>query len=115
MKLGDSMKQRITNYLQEIDVLLQKNITISQEQIKNHLIQISFFQHERLIHLLVTIFVGLLAMLFLLFGLMLENIGLIIIFLCLLILFIPYLLHYYLLENGVQKMYHQYDLLIKNR
>jgi hypothetical protein len=35
---------------------------------------------------------------------------LIVAFMCLLI---PYIAHYYLLENGVQKMYRQYDRMLE--
>ena len=55
---------------------------------KELLIQIGFFQHERLIHLIVLV----LSLLFL-------------------VLLIPYIRHYYLLENGVQKLYEYYDAL----
>jgi hypothetical protein len=39
------------------------------------------------------------------------NISLVLLFAALLILLIPYIKHYFLLENGVQKMYYQYDEL----
>lgn len=107
------MKERILNYVQETDKLLERIEKIDEDRIEYHLIQIEQFQHERLIHLIVTVFVGTIAILFLLFGLLEENIGLLIAFLGLICLFIPYILHYYLLENNVQKMYYQYDKLIK--
>lgn len=107
------MKERILNYVQETDKLINENQKIPKERLEYHLIQIEQFQHERLIHLIVTALVGILAILFLLFGLLTENIGLLIAFIALLCLFIPYILHYYLLENNVQKMYSQYDKLLK--
>ena len=107
------MKERILNYVQETDKLIHENQKIPKERLEYHLIQIEQFQHERLIHLIVTALVGILAILFLLFGLLMENIGLLIAFIALLCLFIPYILHYYLLENNVQKMYSQYDKLLK--
>lgn len=107
------MKERILNYVQETNKLINENQKIPKERLEYHLIQIEQFQHERLIHLIVTALVGILAILFLLFGLLMENIGLLIAFIALLCLFIPYILHYYLLENNVQKMYSQYDKLLK--
>lgn len=107
------MKERILNYVKETDKDIETKNTITKERLTYHLIQIEQFQHERLIHLIVTVFTGILAILFLLFGLSLENVGLIIVFIALLILFVPYILHYYLLENNVQKMYEQYDKLQK--
>ena len=107
------MKERILNYVQETDKIIERQEKIAKERLDYHLIQIEQFQHERLIHLIVTVFVGTLAILFLLFGLLIENIGLLIAFLGLLCLFIPYILHYYLLENNVQKLYKIYDDLTK--
>ena len=107
------MKERILNYVQETDNLINENQKIPKERLEYHLIQLEQFQPERLIHLIVTALVGILAILFLLFGLLMENIGLLIAFIALLCLFIPYILHYYLLENNVQKMYSQYDKLLK--
>ena len=110
---GEDMKERILNYVQETDKIIENSEKITKEKLDYHLIQIKQFQHERLIHLIVTVFVGIIAILFLLFGLLEENIGLLIAFLGLICLFIPYILHYYLLENNVQKMYYQYDKLIQ--
>ena len=109
------MKERILNYVAETDKLIQEQKKITKERLEYHLIQIKQFQHERLIHLIVTVFVGLLTMAFFLFSLLIENMGLLIIFLALTCLFIPYILHYYLLENNVQKLYTQYDELLKNK
>lgn len=106
------MKKRIINYVQETDKLLESNQKLTKEDLENHLRQIGFFQHERLIHLIVTVFTGIIAVLCLLFGLLTQNLGLLLLFILLLCLFVPYILHYYLLENNVQKMYEQYDKLI---
>jgi hypothetical protein len=43
------MKKYLYDYINEIDKLLSDNKKINEETIKNHLIKISFFQHERLI------------------------------------------------------------------
>ncbi len=103
------MKHDLKIYLEKIDNILKKDNIKNQEQVlKDHLIQIKFFQHERLIHLIVTVFVGTIAILFLLFGLLLNNLMLFLLFALTFLLFIPYILHYYFLENGVQKLYHQY-------
>ena len=70
--------------------------------------RIQFFQHERLIHLLVTLFVGLAAIIFFLAFIVIKELLLGLIFLILFILFIPYIIHYYHLENGVQRLYKIY-------
>jgi predicted ferric reductase len=100
-----TMKKYINNYLKETDNLLNKKITISD--IENHLNKINFFSHERLVHLIVTMFSGLFAILFLILTLL--NSLFVYAFLLMMIVFIFYIFHYYFLENSIQKMYYQYD------
>ena len=75
------MKDNLKEYLTDIDNIIsnEKNTNLSQI-INNHLTQIKFFQHERLVHLIVTVFVGSMTILFLLFGLLTNNIYLYILF-----------------------------------
>lgn len=105
----------MVEYLSRIDQILeQKNSDMDYEILrKEHLIQIEFFMHERLIHLLVTLVFAILtfATFFVLF--FEFSIGLFLLFLALLVLLVPYILHYYRLENGVQKMYIQYDEMVR--
>ena len=74
--------------------------------------KISYFQHERLIHLLVTLAFAtwLLFEIYCLFVLptefLIAGILLVLIFFG---LTIGYVMHYYFLENSVQKMYHMRD------
>ena len=99
------MRYDLKNYLTEIDKILSENkIKNKDEILENHLHQISFFQHERFVHLIV----GICTTLFLLFGILLSNIYVLLLFGLTFILFVPYIFHYYFLENGVQKLYHQY-------
>ena len=79
------------------------------------LTRIQFYQHERLVHFLVTFFVGLCSVLFLLGFLFLENIFLCILFLLVMCLFVPYIFYYYSLENGVQKLYDIYIDAMKKK
>ena len=109
------MKERIIDYISYMDEILAKEETeISyQELLEEHLVQIQFFMHERLIHLLVTILFAVLTFATFLALYVSFSMGLMILCLALLVLLVPYIFHYYLLENGVQKMYCQYDLLLK--
>ena len=75
------------------------------------MIQISFFQHERLIHLIVTITFALLTIISLVACLFVMNVALIILTILFLALLIPYVRHYYILENSVQELYKRYDFL----
>nr|MBQ8253656.1 hypothetical protein [Lachnospiraceae bacterium] len=111
------MKNRIVNYLGYIDKLLAedgKNNEADYEKLmKEHLIQIDFFMHERLVHLLVTLAFAIFGFMSF-FALVFDfQPGLLALFVAILILLIPYIMHYYLLENGVQKMYRQYDEMLK--
>ncbi|MBQ3783275.1 MAG: hypothetical protein II838_07530 [Lachnospiraceae bacterium] len=108
------MKKRILEYRERIDKLLeQEDENIDYDEVlKEHLTQIAFFQHERLIHLIVTVTFAIMTVMalgILLITGLIEVIGLIVL---LLILLIPYVMHYYLLENETQKMYNQYDTLL---
>ena len=104
------MKKYLYDYINEIDKLLN-NSKIKENDINKHLIKISFFQHERLIHLLVTLFYAIIFLIFMALGF----IHYIFFFITaiLLIFLICYVIHYFRLENGVQYLYKQYDKMIK--
>lgn len=70
--------------------------------------RIKFYQHERLIHLIVTMSVGVFFMLSLILYLSQSGAGLLILTVMFLALLAAYLKHYYFLENSVQKMYLYY-------
>ncbi len=112
------MEQRILQYRKFMDeelLRLLKEQNVTEEEIsrikKEHLVQISLFQHERLVHLIVTVTFALLEMLAILLTVVSGELFPILLSGALLILLIPYVRHYYILENEVQKMYGQYDAL----
>ncbi len=70
--------------------------------------RIAFYSHERLVHLIVTMSFGVFFLLALLMYFMTKNFGLLALTILFLILLIPYIKHYYFLENSVQKMYLYY-------
>lgn len=80
-----------------------------QDKLKEHLVQVGFFQHERLIHLIVTVTFALLEMLAIVLSVISDSLFTLLLPVVILILLIPYIRHYYILENEVQKMYGQYD------
>ena len=98
------MKKRILDYRNRIDRLLVSNDeeTDWNAVMEEHLIQIGFFQHERLIHLLVTMLFAIITFICVAVYIMsgavyvLALIGIL-----------------YLLENETQKMYEQYDKILK--
>ncbi len=75
------------------------------------LVQIGFFQHERLVHLIVTVLFALMTILVFLYTMLEFSVWAGVLLLLLLALLIPYIKHYYLLENGTQKLYQYYDKL----
>ena len=75
------------------------------------LVQIGFFQHERLIHLIVTVLFALMTILVFLLAVTNFAPWTGVLLLLLLVLLIPYIKHYWLLENGTQKLYQYYDKL----
>lgn len=110
------MKKRIVNYRKRIDGLLANpsEVTDWEAVMREHLTQVSFFQHERLIHLIVTVTFALMTMMGFTVCCIVENISIFAIVILLLALLVPYIGHYYTLENEVQKMYVQYDLILMN-
>ncbi len=105
------MEKRILEYRKKIDELLMQEDADWQKILEEHLVQIGFFQHERLIHLIVTVTFAILEMIALGITTMYFQLAWGILTLLLLVLLIPYVRHYYILENEVQKMYGQYDKL----
>lgn len=75
----------------------EKNLLILKENIE-------FFKFERLIHLLVTIFVGILAVIFFAIFYFSGDFLVLCLVIVVLILEFFYILHYYKLENGTQKL-----------
>jgi len=73
--------------------------------LKHHRETIKFMQHERLIHLLVTLAFGIKFVVVMIFTLIYPNKTLLVIDGLLLVLLVPYIFHYFKLENGVQKLY----------
>jgi Flp pilus assembly protein TadB len=94
------------------DILAQDNANEDYGQLlKRHLREISFFMHERLVHLLVLFLFAIATVIVFLVAVVDFQLSLLILFVALLVLLIPYIRHYFLLENGVQKMYYQYDII----
>lgn len=113
------MKKRIITYRQRIDALLAAPESVSSTEqwrdiLQEHLIQIGFFQHERLIHLIVTVTFAILTLISIVASLVICQPPLLVLTLLFLVLLIPYIMHYYTLENEVQKMYTQYDRILEH-
>ena len=107
------MKKRILAYLDYIDRMLESEEDRDwEEEVQKHLTQIGFFMHERLVHLLVFILVAVCTVMCILAFVLSSAMMLLPLIGMLFVLLVPYCMHYYLLENSVQKMYQQYDEMI---
>ena len=106
------MKKRITEYLAYIDALLEKEDVDWEHEKEKHLVQIAFFAHERQVHLIVMALFALATVISILYLNFSGSLIIVALVFALLVLLIPYVMHYYLLENSVQKMYEQYDRMM---
>ena len=84
-----------------------KTISIQHER------KLKYFQHERLMHLLVMLTTSLGTLLSFFFTLILNIPAFFILTFVLLILSVAYVIHYFQLENGVQRLYRLSDNLVK--
>lgn len=73
--------------------------------LEDHRETTKLLQHERLIHLLVTLAVAMMFLMTTMFSLFHQSMILLTIDFLLLVLLLPYIWHYFRLENGVQKLY----------
>lgn len=71
--------------------------------------QIRFLSHERLIHLIVTLFFSLLLLASIIISFICQSILLYWLTIILIILVLFYIVHYYRLENGIQSWYLIYN------
>lgn len=107
------MEKRLLQFLEYCEKLDFDNLDAEskKKELDNLMIQIQFFSHERLVHLIVTVTFALLTLIALFITLTVETIATLILCIGFLVLLVPYVRHYYILENGVQKLYTIYDKL----
>lgn len=114
-RYGINMTQYIRNYERYMHGRLEQSGD-RQALLDYHLLKIGWLQHERLIHLIVTALVA--VLLLFLYGLVLLTAGqpLVIVLLAgAAVLFVAYLVHYFRLENTVQRWYQYADQLIQQK
>lgn len=102
------MKKYLKNYLKYLEDI-QADSELSADELKKvkteMLVQIGFMQHERLIHLIVTVLFAILLFLSLGIAVTAAIPAFLLLTLLILVLLVPYIAHYYFLENSVQKLY----------
>lgn len=109
------MGKKLKEYILSLQELIKSGKKIENiEDIRRELLtEIGFWQHERLIHLLVTFLFALLTMSVLIVIMFYQSVAVLILFFAFLCLMVPYIRHYYILENGVQTLYVIYEDLTK--
>lgn len=113
------MRKYLTAYLKQIEQRLQDPAVCETLDyaalMEEHLHKIAFMQHERLIHFLVTMLFALGLLLVMSVFLITQALVLLPLLFLILVLLIPYIMHYYFLENAVQNMYRIYDELCRRQ
>ena len=104
------MKKYIKDFIVDLETKIEKNHKFTEKEITNLRMKITDFQHERLIHLLVTLFYAIFALFFL--GLCNYHVIFLIPFLAMIIFLLFYIIHYFFLENSVQYIYKLYDKVL---
>ena len=96
--------KRHERYVQE---MLEKNLQPEElkELLEYHDKQIQWMQHERMAHLITMLFICLFTLLSLGFTVLTPALPSILLCTILMILTLAYIIHYYRLENGVQRWY----------
>lgn len=87
----------------------------AEDLLEIHETKLGYFQHERLIHLLVTLAVGIVLVMSIFMTLIIPHAIFFIIDILLCMLFVPYIFHYRKLENGVQGLYRLGDEIRKKK
>ena len=107
------MANYAVTYVKKMDKFLDEDHSLEELEstASSYLIKIGFFQHERLIHLLVTFLFAILDIIMLVLSFFVSDLVVYLLLALFTVLLIPYIFHYYFLENSVQKMYRQYELL----
>ncbi|MCM1298640.1 MAG: hypothetical protein NC203_04945 [Firmicutes bacterium] len=102
------MKKQLYGYIERVQKQLKDGGDL-RELKESMNMNIGFFQHERLIHLIITMTFAVMTVLSL--SMTLQQVYLLPLFVLILALTVPYVFHYYFLENGVQKLQRLYNEL----
>lgn len=104
------MKKYLDQYIVMLEEIIANNNIQDFDYLKNeHIKQIQFIQHERLIHFLVTLMFAIILFICLGIFLVTSNIGVLVLVVLVLGLIVPYVWYYYYLENHTQKLYLLYN------
>lgn len=107
------MTKQIREYLEQLQLFLDGEHSRDEyvQEMKRLHVRIGFFSHERLVHMFIMLAFAIFFLMTLFMVLIQGSIGIYVLALLFLVLLIPYIKHYYFLENSVQKMYLIYNKL----
>ena len=93
-----------------------KNATLDEKKayLNEFTQKLAFYMHERMIHLIVTVLFALMEIMAILAFSIKPSTSTLILGGMFLILLIPYVMHYYFLENSVQEMYKMRDRIVES-
>ena len=114
------MTEYLTQYMETVAKRMEQCSDKDEldEIMAEHMYKISFMQHERFIHLIVTFLFAIVLCIFIAILLFMdradsvETIGVTVLIVIIMATECFYVKHYYFLENTVQKMYRVYDELL---
>ena len=98
------MKNEVKEYLEEVRLKVSEK-DVTEEFSAELLTRIGFYQHERLIHLIVTMNFAVMTVISFFMLVQTASIPALLLSILFLCLVIPYIYHYYFLENSVQELY----------
>lgn len=101
------MKKEIQEYMDYVKEQLKKG-EVTPEFLGMLITRIKFYQHERLIHLIVTMTFAVMTVLSIVLLVTAGGTAAVLLSLMFLGLTVPYVAHYYFLENSVQALYKLY-------
>ena len=102
------MLKKLSDYEKTLQGLVVEGRPLSAAQLQSVATRIGFFQHERLAHELVMILFAVLSVGGVFFFVAFPEIPIFCLDVLFFALLVPYIKHYYGLENGVQRLYDLY-------
>ncbi len=109
------MKKYMLSIIKYYETEFEKENADKEKLSAELLTRIQFMQHERLIHLIVTVLFSLLLFICILGFVCFEKIAFLPIIILILALLIPYIAHYFFLENKTQYLYSLYEKYTKGK
>ncbi len=107
------MLKKLNDYELELWDMVDLGQPLTAEQLLSVRTHIGFFQHERLVHELVMILFALLTVGGIFFLIVVSDFAVVALDVLFFALLVPYIKHYFGLENGVQRLYDLYERLEK--